>query len=94
VSPQQQCLPPITVVHTLVVSCMHAAATATAQASGDKATLKAMAQEAGYRSKYMDEDVIFNMTRFALDTDGPEASHLILYNNFVNCYTSDRYAAV
>jgi hypothetical protein len=58
---------------------MRAATATTAQASGDKATLKVMAQEAGYRSKYMDEDVIFNMTRFALDTDGPEASHLTLY---------------
>jgi hypothetical protein len=64
--------------------------TTTAQASGDKATLKAMAQEAGYRSKYMDEDVIFDMTRFALDTDGPEASHRTLFNR----YTLKRYTFV
>ena len=42
------------------------------QRNKDKAGLKQLALKAGYQSKYFDENVIFNMTRFALDTDGPE----------------------
>ncbi len=40
--------------------------------AGDKAGLKEAAIGRGYRSKYLDENVIYNMTRFALDSDGPE----------------------
>ncbi len=38
----------------------------------DKVGLKEAAIRRGYRSKYLDENVIYNMTRFALDSDGPE----------------------
>jgi predicted unusual protein kinase regulating ubiquinone biosynthesis (AarF/ABC1/UbiB family) len=41
-------------------------------ALGDKKELRRMAIERGYESKHLDEDVIFQMTKFALDSDGPE----------------------
>eukprot|EP01084_Bolivina_argentea_P192329 330219_1 len=40
--------------------------------AGDKRGLKESAIRRGYQSKYLDENVIYNMTRFALDSDGPE----------------------
>ncbi len=40
--------------------------------AGDKRSLKENAIKRGYQSKYLDEDVIYNMHRFALDSDGPE----------------------
>mmetsp|Transcript_3694 Transcript_3694/g.5071 ORF Transcript_3694/g.5071 Transcript_3694/m.5071 type:complete len:273 (+) Transcript_3694:53-871(+) len=43
-----------------------------ALADRDKKRLKELAIEFGYKSKCLDEDVIYNMTKFALDTDGPE----------------------
>ena len=47
------------------------------QVDKDKKKLKALAIQGGYRSKNFDEDVIYTMTRFALDTDGPEVWHSI-----------------
>ncbi len=40
--------------------------------AGDKRGLKETAVRRGYQSKYLDENVIYNMIRFGLDSDGPE----------------------
>ncbi len=40
--------------------------------AGDKAGVKEVAIRMGYQSKYLDEDVMYDMLRFFLDSDGPE----------------------
>jgi len=41
---------------------------------GDKNGLMQLARKGGYRSKYFDPDVIWTMTRFGLDQDGPQVT--------------------
>ncbi|KAG5186674.1 ABC1 family-domain-containing protein [Tribonema minus] len=50
----------------------------------DKKALKDLAIASGYKSKYFDEDVIYNMTRFALDTDGPEVTGGLNFQQFMD----------
>ncbi len=40
--------------------------------AGDKAGVKEVAVRMGYRSKNLDEDVIYDLLRFFLDSNGPE----------------------
>ncbi len=51
--------------------------------AGDKAGLKEAAIKRGYQSKYLDENVIYNMTRFALDSDGPEVCVCVCTFQFI-----------
>jgi len=43
-------------------------------ATGDRETLRQIAIENGYRSKRMDAEVMWRMTRFGLDQDGPDVT--------------------
>ncbi len=40
--------------------------------AGDKAGVKEVAIKMGYQSKYLDEDVIYDLLRYFLDSHGPE----------------------
>ncbi len=40
--------------------------------AGDKAGVKEVAIRMGYHSKYLDEDVMYDLLRYLLDSDGSE----------------------
>ena len=48
----------------------------------DKDGLRAYAISEGYQSKYLDKDVIFQTSRFALDQDGPEVTGGLNFQQF------------
>ena len=51
---------------------------------GDKATLKKLAIKGGYKSKYYDEDVIWNMPTFGLDQDGRNVTGGLNFQQFLD----------